>query len=340
MLWSPSRSGKSELLGQVHKRFYRGRPAVRRRGDELGRRRPHEIALQLADHLGREVERFGRLKFPRLFLGMLAIAGPLGKPAANRAEMIRRTVPDRERLKQWTRATSGTLLDTVAADKPTRVFVGLVVEGVLAKLETVPLLRGQGLGWYSEGLGLHFPDPVEALVDLAAQEADGQRTWVDEVLCRAFLADLREGCSNKFRQLYDRNEHCLAVLDDADSPAMQAFFEILGSQRAGQWDPLLIVAGSSRRFSIAGHPNAEEWPVRPAHKSSYADWIQHRNIHQGWAALYPVTIEAVTRTEATTCFAPRIADKVVQLRKERIDLAWAPGGAEHAVTFARQLTGG
>ncbi|MGH3915448.1 MAG: hypothetical protein ACRDTC_18875 [Pseudonocardiaceae bacterium] len=339
MLWSPSRSGKSELLDQVHKRFYRGRPAVRRQGDELGKR-PYEVVLQLADHLGRDVERFGRLKFPRLFLGMLAIRGPLNKPATNRAEMIRRTVPDRERLKQWAHATSGALLDAVAADKPTRVFVGLVVEGVLARLETVPLLRGQGLRWYREGLGLHFTDPIEALVDLAAQEANGRRTSVDEVLCRAFLADLRDGCSNKFRQLYDRNQHCLAVLDDADSPAAQAFFEILGTQRAGQWDPLLIVAGSSRRISNAEHPNTEQWPVRSAHQASYADWIQNRNVRQGWAALYPVTLGGITEAEATTCFAPRIPDNVARLRGEGIKLAGVPGGAEHAVTFAHQLTDG
>lgn len=339
VLWSPSHSGKSELLSQVHKHFYRGRPAVRRRGGELGRR-PYEVALQLADHLGRDVERFGRLKFPRLFLGMLAIRGPLGKPAANRAEMIRRTVPDRERLKQWTHATSGALLDAVAADKPTRVFVGLVVEGVLARLETVPLLRGQGLRWYHDGLGLHFADPVEALVELAAQEADGQRSSVDEVLCRAFLADLRDGCSNKFRQLYDRNQHCLAVVDDADSPAVHAFFEILGTQRAGQWDPLLIVAGSSRTFSNGEPPNTEQWPVRSAHQASYADWIQNRNVHQGWGALYPVTLGGVTEEEAITCFAPRIPDNVARLRREGIDLAGVVGGAEHAVTFVHQLTDG
>ncbi|MGH3938751.1 MAG: hypothetical protein ACRDTG_08955 [Pseudonocardiaceae bacterium] len=312
---------------------------MRRRGSELGRR-PYEVALQLADHLGRDVERFGRLKFPRLFLGMLAIRGPVGKPAANRAEMIRRTVPDRERLKKWAHATSGMLLEAIFADKATRVFVGLVVEGVLTRLETVPLLRGQGLRWYHDGLGLHFADPVEALVELAAQETDGQQTWVDEVLCRAFLADLRDGCSNKFRQLYDRNEHCLAVVDDADSPAVHAFFEILGTQRAGQWDPLLIVAGSSRRFSNAEHPNTEQWPVRTARQASYADWLQHRNAHQGWPALYPVTLGGVTEAEAVTCFAPRIPDNVARLRREGIDLAGVVGGAEHAVTFVHQLTEG
>lgn len=254
--------------------------------------------------------------------------------------MIRRTVPDRARLKQWVHATSGTLLDIVAAPKPTQVLVGLVVEGVLARWETVPLLRDQGLGWYRDGLGLHFADPVEGLVELAAQEADGQRTSVDEVLCRAFLADLRDGCSNKFRQLFDHSEHCLAVLDDADSPAVRAFFEILGTQRAGQWDPLLIVAGSSRRFSITGHGNPEEWPVRRANEASYTEWIQNRNVHQGWAALYPVTLEGVTEAEATTCFAPRIPDNVARLRSDGIDLAGVLGGAEHAVRFAHQITDG
>lgn len=340
LLWSPRLSGKSDLLDHIHRRFHRGRPTVRRRDAGLGDRRPHEVALQLADHLGRRVERFGRLRFPRLFLGMAAIRGPIGAPATTREEMIRRTVRDRHRLKKWARATSVTLLNTVAANGLTRVFTGLVLEGVLATLETAPLLRGRGLRWYRDGLGQHFADPVDALVELAEQEMNGHLRWVDEVLCRAFLADLRDGCSNRFFQLYDRNEHCLAMLDDANSPGVRAFFDILGRQRVHDWDPLLIIATSSKRFPVIADHGPEECPIRRADQASYTDWIDKRKLHDGWATLYPVTLDGVTLTEAKECYSPRVKDNAIRLRRAGIDVTGLLGGAERAVAFAHHLTEG
>ncbi len=339
VLWGPGQSGKSTLMNHVYQRFYRGRPSARHRGVDLGGR-PHEVALALADHLGRQVERFGRLKFPRLFLGVAAIRGPVGEPAQSREEMIRRTVPDRQRLKQWTRDTSADLLNTVKADPLTRVFVGLVLEGALVTLETTPLLRGAGLEWYREGLGQYFPDPVDALVDLAAQEAAGDLARVDKVLCRAFLADLRSGCSNRFLQLYDRNEHCLAVLDEADSPGVSKFFDILAAERAQAWDPLLIVAASSRRFPVAGAEHPEEWPIRRADQTRHSDWLTHRDDNAGWAALYPAMLDGLTETEAIDYFNSRVAEIVKQLHRDGIDVTDLPGGATPAVTFAHQLTAG
>lgn len=340
VLWSPSRSGKSTLLDQVHKRFHRGRPSARHCGADFGNRRPHEVALQLADHLGRYVERFGRLQFPRLFLGMLAIKGPVGEAATTRSEMIRRTIPDRGRLKQWARDTSGTILDAAEAEKSTKIVIGMALEGALATLEAVPLLRGRALSWYRDALNTYCEDPVDALIQLAADETAGRRDSVDEVLCRAFLADLRDGCSNKFHQLYDRNLHCLAVLDDADTPAVHAFFKILRIQRANQWDPLLIVAGSSKKFSTADNENPEEWPIRPADKASYGDWIENRTVKKGWLAVYPVTLDGSTEAEAITCFVPKTPAHTQRLLGDGIDVAEVPGGAEHAVTLAHQLTNG
>lgn len=340
LLWSPGQSGKSELLSHVYRRFYRGRPSVHRHGAELATLRPHEIALQLALHLGRKVELFGRLKFPRLFLGVAAIRGPIGAPAKSREEMIRRTIPDRRRLKQWVRATSTVLLDNAATEPPTRVFIGLVLGGVLATLETAPLLRRRGLWWYRNGLGRYFADPVDALVELAEQEEAGNQASVDEVLCRAFLADLRDECRNRFPQLYDRNEHCLAVLDDADSWNVQEFLDIIETQREQEWDPLLIVAASSRRFGTGGYQSPEEWRVRRAEQARYPDWLENRHANPGWTARYPVTLGGITEAEATACFAPKSTDDAARLRRAGIDVTGVLGDAGHAVSFAHQLTDG
>lgn len=339
MLWGPRGSGKSELLHHVHQRYYRSRPVVRRGGTKLGER-PHEVALQLAHHLGRRVERFGRLRFPRLLLGMTAIRGPIGAPAETREEMIRRTVPDRRLLTQWTREASAVLLDTVPSGPLPRAALGLTIKGILATLETAPLLRGRGLAWYSDGLGQRFADPVDALVELAGQEARSQFSSVDEVLCRAFLADLRDGCSNSLIHLYDRNEHCLAVLDEANSTAIQEFFDILAREREQEWDPLLIVASSARRFSVAGVAQPDQWLLRSAEEARYTDWLEHRTSYPGWTAVYPLTLGGITETEATASFAPQLTDNRERLRKTGVDLARVPGGAEHAVRLAHGLTEG
>jgi hypothetical protein len=45
--------------------------------------------------------------------------------------------------------------------------------------------------WYQDGLGFRVPDTAGALVELSVQEHLGNHEWVDEVLCRAFVADLQ-----------------------------------------------------------------------------------------------------------------------------------------------------
>lgn len=130
--------------------------------------------------------------------------------------MIRRTIPDRKRLRSLARETAAGLSDVGGAGQGTRFLLGLAVEGVGAIIETAFVLGGRGRRWYQDGLGQHFADPIDALVRLAEQEADPQqREQVDKVLCRAFLADLRDEYSSRLLQLYRRQENCLAVLDDA-----------------------------------------------------------------------------------------------------------------------------
>jgi hypothetical protein len=103
LLWDPRASGKSELLDHIQERFHSGRPYVRRNRHELGALRPHEVALRLASHLSSRVEGFGRLKFPRLVLGVAAIRGPVNMddPAATRSMMIKRTIHDCGLLRKW-----------------------------------------------------------------------------------------------------------------------------------------------------------------------------------------------------------------------------------------------
>lgn len=338
LLWGMRMSGKSELLDHLHERFYLGRPCVRRNQHELGALRPHEVALQLAFHLGCRVEGFGRLKFPRLFLGVAAIRGPVNvdDPTATRSMMIRRTVPDRKRLRNLARETAAGLSDVVGVDQGTRFFLGLAVKGAGAIVETALALSGRGRRWYQDGLGQHFADPIDALVRLAEQEANPQlRERVDEVLCRAFLADLRDEYSQRALQLYARDENCLAVLDDADSEGARGFLDILAARRR-EWDPLLIVSAAATRSPSIGHQHPEQWVVRDAAAATHQDWSDGRAANDGWTALYPVELSGLTLDEARAHFASHAPPP----HGPEFDVAGVLGDAEKALRFAHRLTGG
>ncbi|MGQ0779356.1 MAG: hypothetical protein ACT4NY_33905 [Pseudonocardiales bacterium] len=338
LLWGPQMSGKSELLDHLHERFYPGRPYVRRNKHELGTLRPHEVALQLAFHLSCRVEGFGRLKFPRLFLGVAAIRGPINidDPAATRSMMIRRTVPDRKRLRTLARETAVALADVVGVGTSGQFFLGLTMDGVWAIAETALLLGGRGMRWYQEGLGQRFADPADALVRLAELEASPQlRERVDEVLCRAFLADLRDGYAQRFFQLYNKDENCLAMLDDADSEGTRGFLDVLAAQRRG-WDPLLIVSAAATRSPSADHQHPEQWIVRDAAKVTYQDWSEGRAANEGWAALYPVELSGLTLDEARAHFVGQASSP----HGPGVEVAGVLGDAEKALRFAHRLAGG
>ncbi|MGH3943370.1 MAG: hypothetical protein ACRDTG_33060 [Pseudonocardiaceae bacterium] len=338
-VWGPRRGGKSELLDYLYERFYPGRPCVRRTKHELENlRRPYEVAVALAFHLSRHVEGFGRLKFPRLFLGVAAIRGSvtIEDPEATRAAMIRRTVPDRKRLRSLARETADSLADVVGVGRGMRFFLGLAVDGAGALVETVLALGGRGRKWYQDGLGQHFADPIDALVRLAEQETNPQRQdRVDEVLCRAFLADLREEYSPRALQLFKRDQNCLAILDDADSDVVRRFLDVLVAQRRN-WDPLLIVSATATRSPFTGQRHPERWVVRDVAVAGYQDWHKGRAGNEGWAGLYPVALGGITLEEARTHFAGH-ADTP---RGPEVAATGILGDAEKVLRFAHRLTDG
>jgi hypothetical protein len=341
LLWGPRSSGKSEVLNHLQERFSSGRPNVRRDGSELRALRPHVVALKLASHLSCRVMGLGRLRFPRLSLGTAAIRGPLDvdDSVVARSEMIRRTVPSLRRLRGWVGDASTILLSPavlgVGLPPETGRFLGLALgNGVGALIERGLVRRARS--WYQDGLGLHFPAPVDALVRLAEWEAvPHQQAMVDETLCRAFLADLRdEYLPHRFQPL-ERRENCLALLDDADSEGAQRFLNILAAQRT-DWDPLLIVAATSTRApSPANQQPPERWVVRDAANATYRDWSENRH-KSGWTALYPVALSGLTLHEARMhgggrSGLPHTAD---------VELAAVLGDTDKALRFAHRLTGG
>ncbi|MGH3622274.1 MAG: hypothetical protein ACRDQ5_10855, partial [Sciscionella sp.] len=351
LLWGQRASGRSQLLDQLEREFSHGRPYVRRTGERLAGRRPHRIALVLAFFLGQRVEGFGRLKFPRLLLGLAVIRGRGPRPPrqddprlgeeqpedleAERVR-IRLLVRNNRDLAAQARGIAGDLGDAIGTDRLAKFFLGMAFEGVFWLLYTAFVLRGRALLWYRDGLGRHFADPLDALATLARYEATGEHSVVDEVLCRAFLADLRDGCSPRFPRVWARNENCLALLDDADAPEVRDFLDMLANQRDG-WDPLLVVATSSTRSPTGGTKHPERWPVRRAYAAGYADWSEHRAVNDGWAKRYPVVLGAAAR------YASAVGGCAVcaaESTREDIDLTGVLGDARRALSFAHRLTDG
>ncbi|MER5177252.1 ATP-binding protein [Streptomyces sp. NPDC002896] len=75
-----------------------------------------------------------------------------------------------------------------------------------------------------------------------------QRAEAERVLLDAFLADLRGAYATK-RADRLRTTHCLALLDNVDSPVGESFLNLLldARTRSGRPDPLLVVATARRR---------------------------------------------------------------------------------------------
>jgi hypothetical protein len=242
---------------------------------------------------------------------------------------------DRRRLKRLLHETVPILIDVVKAAAGTRFLLGLAVEGVLVVTETLPLLGGRGLRWYQDALGKRSDDPVDTLVKLAEHEANKHmRSKVDEVLCRAFLADLQDGFSAGFPRIWNRDENCLALLD-ADSAAAREFINIIAAQQQ-DWNPLLIVAASSTRSPSAGHRHPEQWvvPLTSQVRNHYQDWRTRRHMGDSWTTLYPVALGSLTPDEADD-FACQVSRD-----EDDIEVTGIFDSADQAARFAYHLTKG
>lgn len=325
-------SGKTALLKEIDRRCSSVRPCVLR---DLGAHavRPHEVAAQLAYGLERRVKQFGQLRFPRLLLGLVAIRSAIDRYNRERAraQLRRLLFDDRQDLMAKVREISDRLVDELHAPRGSKVVLGLTFDGVMATARTVKTLRGRGFMWYRQALDRQFQCSLDALIELNALEAERTPQTlaeVDEVLCGAFLADLRDAFTSGPRARL-RTGNCVALIDNADSPTGQAFLEILASARSRHaehtrqdCDPLVVVAAGHTRF-----PALALRDPRSPRQATYADWasIRDQDHNRGpefW--LYPVQLNDLDAREL-----------------ESLARRWPVAAAvDHAVVIARRLTHG
>ncbi len=305
MLLGRRGSGKTTLLKKLEYDFEPLVPCAR---VDLGQNPdapPGQVAAVLAFQLNRHVRGVGRIPFPRLMLGHMAIRLELDQTSRTAA---RREVA--ERLEGG--ETLVTLTEIVgelgqkfgpAAEAPFRqgaeMAARYLLSAVLPRVGRMMRLRAP-LAWHAKFRGTGTPE--DALIDLnqwagGATGADDRR--VDETLCAAFLADLRADYYGRHLRHGKRAVNCLALLDNADASAGSGFLELLVERRyrSGESpDPLVVVATLRDR----PRPQLEVPAATPAGSDGigYPAWLEHatgeRTRESCW---YPVTLTDLSRDD-------------------------------------------
>jgi len=301
VLWGSRGSERSELLDYLDQIDDWKAPRAFLDGENLpAALRPHQIANLLAFQMGRRVTLFGRARFPRCFLGLWAVRRQLDPAAAvgalgARREQLRRNLRNTHEGRNWVRETAEALAGLAGAGAPVNNVVGLAVDGMIEISRTIALLRRVGMRWYREGLGRRFPDPIDALSELSVWEFQGHHDWVDDVLCRAFVDDLR-GVFAAGATLYARRTTALLLLDNVGTPATRRFLAMLSRQPEGS-GPLLVVAASHLRFPSAASAEPSRWRPDPLAEASVIHWKAQRR-GRGGSRYYPVWVDPVDEVPA------------------------------------------
>jgi hypothetical protein len=276
-------SGKTFFVEDLHRQLKPVLPCALLYLEHAADSTPGDIAAALAFQLNSHVRQFGRIAFPRLMLGLLAVRLELDRHSRHKARRKLEKELDRSEVL----AAVARLVDETgqkfadATSSPVAQGAEIAAHLLSEALPRLGRLRFQvPLAWYASAL--NCGNGKDALVELnqaasvaAGTDPDGKdQALVDKTLCAAFLADLRADY-DRFSVLHGkRTVNCLALLDNADTLSGARFLKLLAGQRypgPSAPDPLLVVAtggnGPERRLP-AGQPVA----VGP--KVAYPAWAR------------------------------------------------------------------
>ncbi|GAB2627128.1 hypothetical protein GCM10027168_68590 [Streptomyces capparidis] len=301
VLLGPRGSGKTAVLRRLEERCRRNVvPLARLDLDGREQASPGQVASALAFLLARRLEGVPHPRFPRLLLGQLVLDADLhrGDPQRARAQIddLLRRRPGQAREGEGL-GLVGDLLEQAGFLPPGGALaLNLAVEGIGGRLTLGRAPYRRALEWY----GRDSADPRDALATLHRYWHDGdpnERRSVDEAQCGAFLADLR---AHRARR---RSRVCVALLDNADSPAGAEFLQTLIRVREA-WDllgprdrdSLLLIATSRRRPRAwsAVAPREDQVPPRTPDTASYEDWTwTRRELGGDGSWWYPVLLRGL-----------------------------------------------
>jgi len=302
-IWGTRGSDLSALLNRTAGEWATRVPLAHFHGNQFAGPGVVPVLLTLTELLGQDVRRFGQLLFPRFVLGFVATRGPLDEDLgpARREEMIRRALAGSfKNTKKWVKNTAAALVGVVGAPAVLAPFVGMVAGDAFAAVMRARVLRGAALSWYKTGVGgVPKNSGIDGLVELARFVDDDE--WVEAVLCRAFLEDLRAGYAFTLSRLFARDRNCLIVIDQAGAEGPRKFLDVVSADRQpDHWDPLLVVAASTLRHPTADVSIASAWRSRSLSEASFSfhDWQEHRHDYPGWRSRYPLHWRASLQVSA------------------------------------------
>ncbi|GAB1689821.1 hypothetical protein [Krasilnikovia sp. M28-CT-15] len=214
------------------------------------------LLLTAAAELADPPAGFGRIPFHRLFLGHLALAHPIdpdATPEQRHAAMAaalksyRKRRAGAELIGQVLSEVAAGALDHAGANAVPGL--GAALRPLTTALTRTRLTRGSALKdaerWYADQLTDGRRTPAAALARLHRWwQSEAARGQVEEILVRAFLADLRAAATRRFRGSGWRRWRAELLLDNADCPAGQRLLTLLCDTRAAAPAPLVVVAAS------------------------------------------------------------------------------------------------
>jgi hypothetical protein len=297
---------------------------------------PAEVMVAIGGELHARVARVGKVEFPLLGMGVMALTLDPDSPLAADDQLKQRldSGASGKALADLT-AQAAKLLPT-PQQQALIGGAGAVLGWIVDKVKGSR--RDARLAWYSQnfrpGVGRgplielyhrwHASEDKQDAEDDKQVEArrEGRRdVW--RALCMAFLADLRAFSGTSWWN--EKTTNCLLLLDNADTAIGVEFLEMLAECREkaeGKADPLLVVAAQRTR------PKLRPPVGRPVDATDerlvYAEWLETtRDPEAPPAPWYPVRL-----TELSAENVKKIVTTHV------LGLPW------HDQQFVREVTGG
>ncbi|MBB6171536.1 hypothetical protein HNR23_001596 [Nocardiopsis mwathae] len=262
-----------------------------------------QLLSALAFGLSRHTPNYGRLHFPRLIIGQSVLRLDLGHTDRNgaRERVIAEIKKHRklDRVEELLGETAGDVVSAVpfaghpasrALRRPVATAVGALTSWTLSSR---PFL-GRHQDWYRHRDAGGADDPVDALVELNQQwnatHRHGGRERAVDVLCAAFLADLRDAFAHGGRSASWLLTP-VVLLDNADDAPGGTLLEHLARARrraevddrdgaltivATSRGPLLWTLSDEAAVTVSADDPVEAVRPRPRPGDRPPDWTRYR----------------------------------------------------------------
>lgn len=313
MLLGPRGSGTSELLCVLMEQFGSQYPfgyVKFTSGQEL---LPRYALGLLARQLARDLPSYRHTAFPRLALGLLASDQDLPHQALTGGQRgIRGALAELEKrakhrhgdyLAAYLTVAQASIDAPEGASRSARTLLSAATD--TSARSWAGRWDHSAAAWFGQHRLTHSSDPWESLLELNRWRHQGDerdKLRLDQLLCSAFLEDLRTSVKGLFRP-----RSYLLLLDETHTDHGREFLDLLLQARHDDTvlgrrpcDPLSVVAGCNRWLPRWGPATGEEWPWQPREpdRASLADWHEHRPSGDGqdtwW---YPLRMRDLDRDE-------------------------------------------